>query len=138
MINHDIRGVLPHRYPFLLVDRVIESETGRWAKGYKNVSWNEWFMAGSADSMPGMLLIEALAQLGAFASAGGSGKGGLGFLSSFKGIEFTGAARPGDRVDLYYEVVRSKRGFVLGKGQASVDGSVIVKAEEILVYYAEQ
>lgn len=56
-------------------------------------------------------------------------------MSAFGGVEFLGQARPGDRIELKYEIVRNRRGFVLGKGTASVDGSVIVKADELMVYY---
>ncbi|MNI01159.1 3-hydroxyacyl-[acyl-carrier-protein] dehydratase FabZ [compost metagenome] len=128
----DIPKVLPHRYPFLMVDRVVEIEPGHSAKGYKNVSWNEWYITEDQNHMPSMMIVEALAQLGAFAAAGEAK--GLGFLTSFKNIEFLGYAVPGDRVDLYYEVIRNKRGFVVGKGIASVNETVIVRAEEIMVY----
>jgi 3-hydroxyacyl-[acyl-carrier-protein] dehydratase len=68
----------------------------------------------------------------AFASLGK--ENGLGFLTSLKGIEFLGNAHPGDRLDLYYEVVKIKKGFVLGRAQASVDEQVIVSAEEIIIF----
>ncbi|WP_028402689.1 3-hydroxyacyl-ACP dehydratase FabZ family protein [Ectobacillus panaciterrae] len=122
----DIPSVLPHRYPFLMIDRVLENEPGKWARGYKNVTWNEWFITESQAYMPGMMIIEALAQLGAFTKIDGAN--GLGFLSSLKEVEFLGYARPGDRVDLYYEVIRNKKGFIFGACHASVDGDIIVKA----------
>ncbi|SFB61682.1 3-hydroxyacyl-[acyl-carrier-protein] dehydratase [Cohnella sp. OV330] len=128
----DIQSVLPHRYPFLMIDRIIEVEQGKWAKGYKNVSHNEWFVAEPLYCMPGMMIVEALAQLGALATM--AGENSLGFLSSLKGIEFLDGARPGDKLDLYYEVVRNRRGFVVGKGEATVSGRTIVKAEEIMIY----
>ncbi|MCY9513218.1 hotdog family protein [Paenibacillus apiarius] len=131
---NEITSVLPHRYPFLMVDRVSELEPGKWVKGYKNVTPNEWFMNEAQPHMPGTMIVEALAQLGAFATTG-SGSG-LGFLSSLKGVEMTGMARPGDRVHLYYEVIRHKKGFTLGRGQASVEGNVIVKVGELMFYTA--
>ncbi|MFS0726625.1 3-hydroxyacyl-ACP dehydratase FabZ family protein [Paenibacillus sp. 1P07SE] len=128
----DSRFTLPHRYPFLMVDGILEVEPGRWVKGYKNVSQNEWYMTPPAQAMPGVMIIEALAQLGAFTSI--KGEGGIGFLSSLNGVQWLGQAVAGDRIDLYYEVTKTKRGFVMGKGEASVDGEVIVRAEEIMIF----
>jgi 3-hydroxyacyl-[acyl-carrier-protein] dehydratase len=130
MIN--IPNVIPHRYPFLFVDRVLEIEAGKWAKGFKNVTWNEWYITEQINYVPSMIIVEALAHLGAFASQ--NSEKGLGFLSSFKGIEFLGKAYPGDRIDLYYEVIKNRRGFVIGKGEASIGNNVIVRAEEIMVF----
>lgn len=129
-----VPGVLPHRYPFLMIDRVTEVDPGRMAKGWKNVTATEWFFAGGAAVMPGTLVIEALAQLGAFAAMGDGA--GLGFLSSLGGVEFLGSAGPGDRVELEYEVLRNKRGFIQGRGVASVNGKPIVRVAELMVYVA--
>lgn len=128
-------NTLPHRYPFVMIDRVVEVEEGKWAKGYKHVSRNEWFITESEPCMPHMMIVEALAQLGAFTVKGGE-QGGLGFLTSIKGTEFTGLARPGDRIDLYYEVIRHKGGFIMGSAHASVDGEVIVRVGEVMTYHA--
>ncbi|WP_141432253.1 3-hydroxyacyl-ACP dehydratase FabZ family protein [Bacillus sp. 03113] len=122
----DILSVLPHRQPFLMIDGVVELEPGKWAKGYKNITENEWFITDNQNYMPQMLVIEALAQLSAFTST--NKERGLGFLSSLKEVEFFKYARPGDRVDLYYEVIRNRKGFIFGKGQASVNGDIIAKA----------
>ncbi|SDE66936.1 3-hydroxyacyl-[acyl-carrier-protein] dehydratase [Fontibacillus panacisegetis] len=128
----DIQSVIPHRYPFLMIDRILEVEQGKWAKGYKNVTGNEWFISEPNNNMPRMMIVEALAQLGAFALT--SSERNLGFLSSLNGIEFLGDAYSGDRIGLYYEVVKSRKGFVLGKGGAIVGDQVIIKAEEIMIY----
>ncbi|MEC0126484.1 hotdog family protein [Paenibacillus pabuli] len=130
MIN--IQDILPHRYPFLLIDKVLEVEKNKWAKGYKNVSSNEWYMNERNAVIPSTLIVEALAQLGAFAVI--SEENGVGFLSSLKGIEVTGHAFSGDRIDLYYEIIKNKRGFVVGRGVASVGNQVIINAEEIMIY----
>ncbi|MEC0129133.1 3-hydroxyacyl-ACP dehydratase FabZ family protein [Paenibacillus pabuli] len=130
MIN--IQGILPHRYPFLLIDKVLEVEKNKWAKGYKNVSSNEWYMNERNAVIPSTLIIEALAQLGAFAVI--SEENGVGFLSSLKGIEVIGQAFSGERIDLYYEIIKNKRGFVVGRGVASVGNQVIINAEEIMIY----
>lgn len=130
MIN--IQGILPHRYPFLFIDKVLEVEKNKWAKGYKNVSSNEWYMNERNAAIHSTLIIEALAQLGAFAVI--SEDNGVGFLSSLKGIEVIGQAFSGDRIDLYYEIIKNKRGFVVGRGVASVGNQVIINAEEIMIY----
>ncbi|MNI45252.1 3-hydroxyacyl-[acyl-carrier-protein] dehydratase FabZ [compost metagenome] len=130
MIN--VQDILPHRYPFLLIDKVLEVEKDKWAKGYKNVSSNEWYMNERNTVVPSTLIIEALAQLGAFAVI--SEEKGIGFLSSLKGIEVMGQAFSGDRIDLYYEIIKNKRGFVVGRGVASVGDQVIINAEEIMIY----
>ncbi|PFK29339.1 beta-hydroxyacyl-ACP dehydratase [Bacillus cereus] len=128
----NIKDTLPHRYPFLMIDRIIEIEDGKSVKGYKFITNNEWFINESQNSMPHMLIVEALAQLGAF--VGTSDSNGLGFLSSLDGVTFHGTAMPGDKLDLQYEVLRNKRGFILGKGIASVNSEPIVIVEKLLVY----
>ncbi|MGX1827283.1 3-hydroxyacyl-ACP dehydratase FabZ family protein [Paenibacillus taichungensis] len=130
MVN--IQDILPHRYPFLFIDKVLEVEKNKWAKGYKNVSSNEWYMNERNAAIPITLVIEALAQLGAFAVI--SEENGVGFLSSLKGIEVIGQAFSGDRIDLYYEIIKNKRGFVVGIGVASVGNQVIINVEEIMIY----
>ncbi|ENQ3106912.1 beta-hydroxyacyl-ACP dehydratase [Bacillus cereus] len=132
MSKINIQGILPHRYPFLMIDDIVEMESGKWVKGYKNVSYNEWFLTESQMTMPHMLIVEAIAQLGAFVST--ENTDGLGFLSSLEGVEFLGSVQPGDRLDLYYEVIRNRRGFVLGKGHASVNEKTIVSVDKLLVY----
>ncbi|KEK22927.1 3-hydroxyacyl-ACP dehydratase FabZ family protein [Bacillus gaemokensis] len=130
----NIKDALPHRHPFLMIDKITEIEDKKSVKGYKLITNNEWFINENQQNMPHMLIVEALAQLGTFAGANDSN--GLGFLSSLDGVEFIGTAKPGDKLDLYYEVVRNKRGFVLGKGVASVNGKIIVTVEKLLVYIA--
>ncbi|MBY0597624.1 3-hydroxyacyl-ACP dehydratase FabZ family protein [Bacillus bingmayongensis] len=128
----NINSALPHRYPFLMIDRITEIKAGKSVKGYKLITSNEWFINENQNSMPHMLIVEALAQLGAF--VGTSESNGLGFLSSLDGVTFNGTATPGDKLDLHYEVLRNKRGFILGKGVASINGKTIVTIEKLLVY----
>ncbi|GLV64504.1 beta-hydroxyacyl-ACP dehydratase [Bacillus mycoides] len=131
----NIKDTLPHRYPFLMVDKITNVKESQSATGYKLITNNEWFINESQNYMPHMLIVEALAQLSAFVSTGESE--GLGFLSSLDGVEFHANAYPGDKLDLHYELTRNRRGFILGKGIASVNGQSIVTIEKLLIYQAD-
>ncbi|MED0989758.1 3-hydroxyacyl-ACP dehydratase FabZ family protein [Bacillus nitratireducens] len=130
-----IKDTLPHRYPFLMIDKITSVTESQSATGYKLITNNEWFINKNQNYMPHMLIVEALAQLSAFVSTGESE--GLGFLSSLDGVEFHENAYPGDKLDLHYELTRNRRGFVLGKGIASVNGQSIVTIEKLLIYQAD-
>ncbi|EOO18527.1 3-hydroxyacyl-ACP dehydratase FabZ family protein [Bacillus cereus] len=131
----NIKDTLPHRYPFLMIDKITNIKESQSATGYKLITNNEWFINENQNYMPHMLIVEALAQLSAFVSTGESE--GLGFLSSLDGVEFHENAYPGDKLDLHYELTRNRRGFVLGKGIASVNGQSIVTIEKLLIYQAD-
>ncbi|MBK5505773.1 3-hydroxyacyl-ACP dehydratase FabZ family protein [Bacillus sp. TH12] len=131
----NIKDTLPHRYPFLMIDKITNVKESQSAIGYKLITNNEWFINENQNYMPHMLIVEALAQLSAFVSTGESE--GLGFLSSLDGVEFYENAYPGDKLDLHYELTRNRRGFVLGKGIASVNGQSIVTIEKLLIYQAD-
>ncbi|ATO30229.1 beta-hydroxyacyl-ACP dehydratase [Bacillus atrophaeus] len=126
--------LLPHRYPFLFIDGVTESEPGKHAAAYKLISENDWFITDTQREMPFSLVIEALAQTAAF--TGITDENRLGLLSSVKKAEKNGAAMPGDRLDLFFEVTRNKRGFVFGHAKASVNGTSVAEAE--IGIYIEQ
>lgn len=131
----NIKDTLPHRYPFLMIDKITNVKESQSATGYKLITNNEWFINNNQNYMPHMLIVEALAQLSAFVSTGESE--GLGFLSSLDGVEFHGNAYPGDMLGLHYELTRNRRGFILGKGIASVNGQSIVTIEKLLIYQAD-
>ncbi|MBE7121288.1 3-hydroxyacyl-ACP dehydratase FabZ family protein [Bacillus cereus] len=131
----NIKDTLPHRYPFLMIDKITNVKESQSATGYKLITNNEWFINNNQNHMPPMLIVEALAQLSAFVSTGESE--GLGFLSSLDGVEFHENAYPGDKLDLHYELTRNRRGFILGKGIASVNGQSIVTIEKLLIYQAD-
>ncbi|RAN74031.1 3-hydroxyacyl-ACP dehydratase FabZ family protein [Bacillus sp. SRB_331] len=131
----NIKDTLPHRYPFLMIDKITNVKESQSATGYKLITNNEWFINENQNYMPHMLIVEALAQLSSFVSTGESE--GLGFLSSLDGVEFHENAYPGDKLDLHYELTRNRRGFVLGKGIASVNGHSIVTIEKLLIYQAD-
>lgn len=131
--SNEIQQILPHRYPFLLVDRIIEMEPGKSAKGIKCVSANEMQFMGHFPQMhvmPGVLIIEALAQTGACAIlCEEENKGKIAFFGGIKNARFRKQVVPGDVLELSCEII-SRRGPVgIGKAIATVDGKVAVTAE---------
>lgn len=133
LTNIEIAKVLPHRFPFLFIDKVTDREELKWARGYKNVSMNEWFINSENPRMPDILILEAIGQLGAFILP--EKEDSLGLLTSVKNVNFLGNVYAGDRVDLYFEVIKLRKKALKGKGYASVEGKVVVEVEEIIAYY---
>lgn len=134
----DIAGILqliPHRHPFLLVDRVLELEAFKRARGIKNVTVNEPFFPGHFPTdpiMPGVLIIEAMAQTAAvlvIASLGAAAAGSLVYFMGIESARFRRPVRPGDQLELGIEVLRSKLGVSKFKGRAMVDGNLAAEAE---------
>ena len=127
---------LPHRYPFLLIDRVTEFKAGESLTGYKNVTYNEPFFQGHFPErpvMPGVLLLEAMAQatgLLAFKTVErGARRESLYFLVGIDKARFKQPVEPGDQVVLRADLLRSKRGIWVFDCKASVDGNVAATAE---------
>ena len=129
----EIKEILPHRYPFLMVDRVEEIVLGQSARGYKNVSANEEFFNGHFPEypvMPGVLILEALAQLGAIAILSTEEHiGKLGFLVGADKVKWRKQVVPGDRLDLHIEIIKMRGPIGIGKGTATVDGKVACEGE---------
>ncbi|HSW09491.1 MAG TPA: 3-hydroxyacyl-ACP dehydratase FabZ [Bacillota bacterium] len=125
--------VLPHRYPFLLVDRVVELEPGQRAVGLKNVTINEPFFAGHFPGkpvMPGVLIVEAMAQLGAIALlAVPENRGKLGLLAGLDRVRFRRMVKPGDSLRLQVEVLQRRGSMGRAAGTAEVEGQVAATAE---------
>lgn len=134
MMNiEEIKAILPHRYPFLLVDRIEELEEGVRAVGIKNVTANEPFFQGHFPDyavMPGVLIVEALAQVGAVAMLmKPENRGKLGFLAGIDGFRFKQQVRPGDQLRLEVEITRLKGPIGKGFGRATVDGKLAAEGE---------
>ena len=133
-----IRDILPHRYPMLLVDRVLEIEEGKRIVGIKNVTANEQFFQGhfpGAPVMPGVLIVEAMAQCGAILFlrdiADRDQK-----LFLFGGVDkarFRRPVVPGDQLRLECELVQRRGNSVKIRGTATVDGSVVAEAEMLSI-----
>jgi len=130
---HEIKDIIPHRYPFLLVDKVIEKEEGKRVVGLKNVSINEPFFQGHFPEhpvMPGVLILEALAQVGAISVLDmEENKGKIGFLAGVDKCRFKREVAPGDQLQLEVEIIRMKGPVGKGKGTATVNGEVACTAE---------
>lgn len=128
----EIQKLLPHRYPFLLVDRIIEIEPGIKAVGIKNVTVNEEFFQGHFPGhpiMPGVLIIEALAQVaGILAFSSGANKGNVYFMSIEK-AKFRKPVLPGDQLRLEISILQHRGNVWKFSGNANVEGKVAAEAE---------
>jgi len=133
MLNsEEIKAIIPHRYPFLLVDQILEVGENR-VVGKKNVTINEPFFQGHFPDypvMPGVLILEALAQTGAVAILGKEeNKGKIGFLAGIDKARFRRQVRPGDVLTLEVEITRLKGPIGKGRAKATVDGETACEAE---------
>jgi len=130
---NEIKEIIPHRYPFLLVDRILEVEDGKKAVGIKNVTANEEFFNGHFPEypvMPGVLIVEALAQVGAVAMLKvEDNRGRLAFFTGIDKCRFKRQVKPGDQLRLEVEMIRFKGPIGKGKGVATVDGEVACELE---------
>lgn len=128
-----IKEIIPHRYPFLLVDKILEIEEGKRAVGIKNVTANEEFFNGHFPDypiMPGVLIVEALAQVGAVAVLKlPENRGKLGFFAGIDNCRFKRQVKPGDQLRLEVEMVKLRGPIGKGKAVATVDGEIACEAE---------
>ena len=138
---HQIKNYLPHRYPFLLVDRVLEAEPETKLVALKNVTYNEPFFEGHFPNrpvMPGVLIVEAMAQAAALmASYGRDDIDTTNRIYYFTGIDrarFKRPVEPGDQLEITIELVRRIRNMWKVKGVATVEGKVAASAELMFTF----
>ncbi|MEK6299504.1 MAG: 3-hydroxyacyl-ACP dehydratase FabZ [Acidobacteriota bacterium] len=129
-----IQAILPHRYPFLLVDRIIEYDPGKRVVGIKNVTLNEPFFAGhfpGAPVMPGVLIVEAMAQTAGVMMLANlpDRESKLVFFTGIDGAKFRRPVVPGDQLRLELTVLRLRSRYIKLRGEAYVDGEMAAEAE---------
>ena len=134
----DVRAIMqhiPHRYPFLLVDRILELEPNKRVVGLKNVSMNEPFFQGhfpGTPIMPGVLILEAMAQTSgvlAIASMEKSGENALMYFMGLDQVKFRKMVVPGDQLIMELEVLKQRKKIMKLAGTAKVDGQVVAEAQ---------
>lgn len=134
MLNiKEIMEIIPHRYPFLLIDQVDNLVPGVKATGYKNVTMNEYFFQGHFPTepvMPGVLIIEALAQVGAVSILSlDANKGKIAYFGAINNCKFKQKVVPGDRLRLEVEIVKQKGPVGVGEAKAYVGDKLAASAE---------
>lgn len=131
--NKEIQNIIPHRYPFLLIDKVIEIEPGKRAVGIKNVTANEPFFPGHFPGnpiMPGVLIVEAMAQVGAVAVLGTEeNKGKLAVFTGIDKMRFKKQVLPGYALRMEVELTAMKRGVGKAKASAFVEDKLAASGE---------
>lgn len=127
----EIKKIIPHRYPFLLVDKILDYEENKWVKAVKNVTFNEPFFQGHFPGkpvMPGVLLIEAMAQAGAVLLLQNRVDDGLLMFTSIEKAKFRRPATPGDVVELHVEVLKLRKSYCKLSGKAYIEGKLATEA----------
>lgn len=129
---NDIKKVIPHRYPFLLIDRITEVKDGEYIKGYKNITVNEELFLGHFPEdpvFPGVLIIEAMAQLGAYLILRFFPEDNrLAYFAGLEKVRWKRPVVPGDRLDMVVRIARDRGTFVVMEGEARVDEEIAATA----------
>ena len=131
--SNEIAEILPHRYPFALVDRIVDGEPGKWAKGIKCVTVNEPFFVGHFPGlhvMPGVLILEAMAQVGAVAILSEpENRGKVAFFGSVHNARFKRKVTPGDVLEITCKLIKRRGPMGVGEATAYVGDKVAAKME---------
>ena len=139
--SNEIAEILPHRYPFALVDRITDGESGAWAKGIKCVSVNEQFFCGHFPQehiMPGVLILEAMAQVGAVALLSlPENRGKIVLFGGVKNARFKRKVTPGDVLEMTCTLTRRRGPVGIGSCEATVNGEIACTAELIFAVQQE-
>jgi 3-hydroxyacyl-[acyl-carrier-protein] dehydratase len=142
MNNIEVQNVLPHRYPFLLVDKILEIEIGKKAVGVKNVTINEPFFQGHFPGnpiMPGVLIVEAMAQVGGIAILSMEEyKGKLAVFTGIERMKFRKQVVPGDTLIMEAELIAFKMGIGKAKVCAKVEGKIAAQGEIMFAIVKEK
>ncbi len=139
--SNQIAQILPHRYPFALVDRIVDGEEGQWARGIKCVSANEQFFCGHFPQehiMPGVLILEAMAQVGAVALLSlPENRGKIALFGGVKNARFKRKVIPGDVLEMTCTLTKRRGPVGIGSCEATVGGEVACTAELIFAVQQE-
>lgn len=139
--SNQIAQILPHRYPFALVDRIVDGEEGQWARGIKCVSANEQFFCGHFPQehiMPGVLILEAMAQVGAVALLSlPENRGKIALFGGVKNARFKRKVIPGDVLEMTCTLIKRRGPVGIGSCEATVGGEVACTAELIFAVQQE-
>lgn len=137
---NQIKELIPHRYPFLMVDRILEIVEGKRAVGIKNVTSNEPYFPGHFPDypvIPGVLIVEGLAQVGGIAMSNvESNNHKIGLLTGIDHCRFKKQVKPGDQLHLEFEVIRTKGQIVKGIGIAKVNNELVCEAEIMFAFHS--
>ena len=139
--SNQIAKILPHRYPFALVDRIVDGEEGQWARGIKCVSANEQFFCGHFPQehiMPGVLILEAIAQVGAVALLSlPENRGKIALFGGVKNARFKRKVTPGDVLEMTCTLTKRRGPVGIGNCEATVNGKLACTAELIFAVQQE-
>lgn len=139
--SNQIARILPHRYPFALVDRIVDGEEGQWARGIKCVSVNEQFFCGHFSQehiMPGVLILEAMAQVGAVALLSlPENRGKIALFGGVKNARFKRKVTPGDVLEMTCTLTKRRGPVGIGSCEATVNGEIACTAELIFAVQQE-